>query len=422
MIYPTFWVLYTTVFKTKFLLFQRRWYILAMFSWMSCWQYLIWNTFGPIISSIQYAFQWSDSTLAMMPNWGTITLVLGVFPLCWISERKGLRFSIVTAVALITSGSILRGLTQDPTPFLVLSHIGSLLNGIAGITVMSLPPALSAAWFPPEQRTLATCIGQVSTQIGTGLSFTLGPLIVPGKNLTDLNLVKDQIFDYLWIEAGVAIALLLITFVYFPKEPPTPPSASASLPRTNVIQGLKDLVHNKNALLCTFAYGVSGGTFLAWQAVMTLNFQPLGINDSESGEIGLVICIACSVIGVIIAYATDHIRKHMKITLITLLVLEALCFTWVTLLVGKVIPFSYTQLYFAAVAGASFTFSLQPLFFEYTVELTYPAPEGLVGGFLACFYNFIGIIFLSIFFVPQASHLWVNYLLVGAAIGKLICN
>ena len=70
-------------------------------------------------------------------------------------------------------------------------------------------------------------------------------------------------------------------------------------------------------------------------------------------------------------------------------------------------------------AGSAFTFSLAPLFFEYTVELTYPAPEGLVGGLLAGFYNLIGTIFLSLFFAQNIGHLWVNYALVIAAIGKI---
>ena len=385
---------------------------------MSCMQYLVWNTFGPIVSSIQFAFEWSDSTLAMMPNWGTITLVLGVFPMCWLLEQKGLKFSIVTASLLVAIGAVLRGITQEEYLFKILSHLGSISNGIAGITVMSVPPALSATWFPPGERTLATFFGQVATQIGTGLSFSLGPWLVPGKNLTSVNEVKGQIYRYLWIEAGAALGLFLLVLLYFPKQPPSPPSASASLPRTDFREGIKGLIKNKNALLCTVAYGLSGGTFLAWQSVMTLNFQSVGISDEESGRIGLAICGASFFSGGIFAIGTDHLKKHMKTTLIILLILEALSFFWLTLIISQVIAYSSWQLWVCSVAGSAFTFSLAPLFFEYTVELTYPAPEGLVGGLLAGFYNLIGTIFLSLFFAQNIGHLWVNYALVIAAIGK----
>ena len=69
--------------------YTRRWYILATFSLINGMQCLIWDTFGPIANSIKYAYDWNDSTIAMMANWGTITFIIIVFPFCWIMETKG---------------------------------------------------------------------------------------------------------------------------------------------------------------------------------------------------------------------------------------------------------------------------------------------------------------------------------------------
>ena len=82
------------------------------------------------------------------------------------------------------------------------------------------------------------------------------------------------------------------------------------------------------------------------------------------------------------------------------------------------LPFSLWQLYVSSVSGASFAFTLAPLFFEYTAELAYPVPEGVVGGFLTCFNNLIGMIFLSIFFIPgtQKEPFWMNIVLLVSAI------
>ena len=60
------------------------------------------------------------------------------------------------------------------------------------------------------------------------------------------------------------IALLLAFLIYFPKQPPTPPSASASLEKTNFKEGLKAIVKDRNILLCTFGYAVSSGVVGAW--------------------------------------------------------------------------------------------------------------------------------------------------------------
>ena len=67
-------------------------------------------------------------------------------------------------------------------------------------------------------------------------------------------------------------------------------------------------------------------------------------------------------------------------------------------------------------AAGTFSFSLAPLFFEYTAELAYPAPEGLVAGFLTCGMNLLGCIFFCLFFIPGIGTVWMNYVLVASAI------
>ena len=44
---------------------------------------------------------------------------------------------------------------------------------------MAAAPLVSAAWFPPEQRTTATAISSLACYSGTALSFLIGPLLVP---------------------------------------------------------------------------------------------------------------------------------------------------------------------------------------------------------------------------------------------------
>ena len=77
-----------------------------------------------------------------------------------------------------------------------------------------------------------------------------------------------------------------------------------------------------------------------FQAVMSINFKDF-VDDETSGQIGLIMCVASSVVAIGISYVTDHLRKHIKLTLVILLVLEFLSFSWLTLICAKVIPFRY---------------------------------------------------------------------------------
>ena len=77
-----------------------------------------------------------------------------------------------------------------------------------------------------------------------------------------------------------------------------------------------------------------------FQAVMSINFKDF-VDDETSGQIGLIMAVASSVVAIGISYVTDHLRKHIKVTLVILLVLEFLSFLWLTLICAKVIPFRY---------------------------------------------------------------------------------
>ena len=90
--------------------------------------------------------------------------------------------------------------------------------------------------------------------------------------------------------------------------------------------------------------------------------------------------------------------------------------------------------------------STRPLFFEFTSEISYPVPEGLIGGILNAGFNLVyykklciippnymidillkwilnyiswinfqvGVIFLAVFYFPQIGFSWMNYALVSS--------
>ena len=66
--------------------YTRRWYILGVFCLLACHQCIVWNTFGPIESGVQFAYDWSNSTTPMMLNWGTIMFCVSVVPLSKLVE------------------------------------------------------------------------------------------------------------------------------------------------------------------------------------------------------------------------------------------------------------------------------------------------------------------------------------------------
>eukprot|EP00092_Neocalanus_flemingeri_P013308 GFUD01014343.1.p1 GENE.GFUD01014343.1~~GFUD01014343.1.p1 ORF type:complete len:513 (-),score=93.41 GFUD01014343.1:87-1625(-) len=422
------------------MVYTRRWYILGLFCLLACHQCIVWNTWGPIETGVQFAYGWSNSTAPMMANWGTIMFCISVVPLSKLVEYD-VRTTVLLVSGMIALGTVLRCcrlVTHNPTVFLVSCHLCAILNGISGVTIMAAPPLISSQWFPPGERTLATSINLASNMLGNGLSMFLGPALVhltsnttgntsttslhftsyqltPNvTNGTSQSAVRHDIDTYMQIHAGVAVFLFGLFFIYFPSKPPHPPAPSSAIERTEFWAGIKALLSNRNVLLACFAYSVSQGVMGSWLGVLVNNFRPLGVTDQQIGLMGLFSVIGQCCLSMCFGFITDRLKNCMKLILLLFLVLATGAFVWLMLMCLQVVPHSLTSLYTAVILATSINFSCIPLFFEMTVEIAYPVNEGLVGGFLTAFYNFTGIIFFFLFFIPNIGYVWINYLLVAS--------
>ena len=69
----------------------------------------MWNTWGPVSDSVGVAFPgWGSGTVSMMGNWGNITFVVFVAPMCWLMHSKGVRVGVLVCAVLIAAGTVLR--------------------------------------------------------------------------------------------------------------------------------------------------------------------------------------------------------------------------------------------------------------------------------------------------------------------------
>ena len=69
--------------------YKRRWYIMLLFSLIALNQTSVWNTWNPLTQSVQLAFNWTISDVALLANWGCITYVLSMPFFSWMMDVKG---------------------------------------------------------------------------------------------------------------------------------------------------------------------------------------------------------------------------------------------------------------------------------------------------------------------------------------------
>ena len=90
----------------------------------------------------------------------------------------------------------------------------------------------------------------------------------------------------------------------------------------------------------------------------------------------------------------------------------AACFLWFALLCSGVLPYSTWQLYGSYIAGGMLLNGAIPLFFELTVECTYPVAEASSAGLIMLVDNLIQVMFLVVP-IDKVGTSWMNWLLVA---------
>jgi len=108
-------------------------------------------------------------------------------------------------------------------------------------------------------------------------------------------------------------------------------------------------------------------------------------------------------------------KRHAKAILILLFVLTASAQLVLTLACDQVIPLTLTTFYASGIAQVVLFSGTVPLIMEVAAECAFPVAEGITSGVLILTVYIINFFFFIAFMFPQASPLWMNWLLVGSS-------
>lgn len=214
----------------------QRWYVLAVYSYISAQQSLVWMTYSSVEPSVAIGFLAGDgkdvtqSTLDMLLDWGPIFFLVALpaaVMLLQLPGSNGLRHSIVVAAWLCFFGALLRCLPLiSPSVGIWAVHVGQALNAAAAPFVVVSPAFLALVWFPASERNAATAIANIANAAGRAVGYFLGPAVV-SSTLFNTS-AKQELGRLLWVEVGVAALPVLATLAHLPREPAEPPSVAAA--------------------------------------------------------------------------------------------------------------------------------------------------------------------------------------------------
>lgn len=422
-----------TTSPTSIKIYKRRWYILSLFAAECTILCLVWNTWTPIARPSEIVFKWTDAQIASFNNYGCITPLLVTLFIIWIMTKYGIRTAMVLNSAFIVIATGIRCIPVQSENFMYLALAGSLINGLA-IVFPAGTVAISAVWFPPNERTTATAISSAASYLGMACSFLFGTYIVPDYfplhteenqtsiqfNTTDITRTHANIQTLMYIHFSLAISAFILVVIYFPSKPKLPPCISASIPRISFSKGLLNCVKNSSFWIIFLPYMIVLGSYSCWTSLINIMLKIINVSQSAADWLGVWCIIATCVGSIIFGKISDMLQRRMKTLLLLTHVISACFFLWFALLVQEILKLDLVQLYISAII-ASFTMGgTIPIYYEICCETTYPTTsELIIGGVEQLGVNITSVAFYLLFFVPGIGDKWIAWAMLAAILMSL---
>lgn len=401
-----------------------RWYCLLICCGVASMQGGYWNNFGPIAEAVKPFYGWHDSDIALLANWGPIMFLLFAIPFTWLMDVKGVKPSCVVSAFLLLIGCICRVVhVKGDRTGSYLMHAGQMFTDIPGPVAMGIGPLLAAAWFPPNERTIATCICAVVNYGGSAAMFVFGPMVV--KQGED---VEVHLWQYMMGQLVLSV-ILLVGALCMPAKPPLPPSASARVTRTTMLAGFNKLSKQPSFWPVALSYGLIAGFLGGFGSQLGPNMGhvlPADSAEDDAGWMGFWGAVAGMIAGVGFGLISDRMTGKKKplimaacgFACLSFLIFACLCSGFLGN--GSSSPGFMAALYATSILAALFCNAMIPLFFEMSVEAAYPISEGVTINVLTVVSNIATFIFLGVQSVPNIGTAWMNWACAAACIVPII--
>lgn len=290
----------------------QAWLMLLLFSALSFSNGFQWVVIASVAATLQAFF----ATTAFLINLQSMLFMI-VFLACpltaAITERRGLRFTIVAAAFFNALGAACRAVGGVNATLFPLVTFGTFLASVAQLGILAAPGLIAQRFFSAGWRPVATASAALANQLGVAVAFIATPFFV------------KQGSDFVRFQTGVSIVyalLLVVLWFVFVEEPLEPPSASEQLRRArkdathaglltlgsapneppvsprSTRGSLKLLFRNLHFMLSASSFGLTTGVFYAWGTVIVQLTALFGISEADASLQGFAM-IAVGLLGAV---------------------------------------------------------------------------------------------------------------------------
>ena len=350
-----------------------RWIILLVYSIIQAVMQMLWITFAPITGDAAAYYQVTPLQIGFLAMSFMIVYIFISLPASWAIDTMGIRKGVGFGVILTGIFGITRGLFGSSYTFVMMSMIGLAL---AQPFILNSITALSAKWFPIEERATAAGLAVMAQFVG----------IIVGMAATPFLTIQFGIPGMLKIYGAITAGGVVCFFVLMKSAPQTD-STKKGIERSPVFKGLRHIFRLKDMIFLISIFFIGLGIFNAITTWIEQMIAPRGFSIIQAGTLGAVL-MAGGIVGCLtIPPLSDKFRKR-RLFIIICIAASA------PGLIGLTFATSYWLLLTAGFCLGFFFMSAGPVIFQYSAEVSYPSPEATSQGLLMLAGQISGIIFI----------------------------
>lgn len=356
-----------------------RWVVLFAYALITVVIEIQWLTFAPIAREARNIYQATSFQIDALSMIFMVVFIVVCIPASYAIDTWGIKKGVGAGAVLTGFFAMVKGFYPDHYSTMVIAQTGL---AVAQPFILNAATKVARQWFPITERAIAVGIATLAQFLGIIIVMVATPLmVVKGSD------GSSDISHILMTYGIVSLAGSLILLCLLKEKPPTPPGVETEEPLT-VFKGMGHIFRQRDMRLIFPLFFIGLGMFNAISTCIDQICQTKGLSMDQSGLVGGMMLIAGLVGAVILPLLSDMLKKR-KLFIVMAMVgmtpgLMGLTFSsnYTVLLIS-----SFIMGFFLLGAGA-------PVGFQYSAEVTMPAPESTSQGLILFIGQVSGVLFI----------------------------
>lgn len=362
--------------------YKYRWIILAAFSIINAVIQMQWLTFASIASIAQSVYKVSSFQIDSLSMIFMIVFIIMCIPASYIIDTYGIKMGIGIGAVLTGVFGIIKGAYAQDYTVVLFAQIGLAL---AQPFIINATTKIGANWFPIDERAAQAGISSLFQYLGIIFAMVVTPLLVK-FNFVNGNKVYDLTFMLRFYGIISAISAILV-LLFLKEKPPTPPAKESIEKRLKTFQGIVFMLKQRDMVFLLVIFFLGLGMFNAISTCIDKIGILKSLDSTKIGIVGGVMLIGGVAGACILPLLSDKFRKRKLFLILSIMFA-------IPGLLGLTFAESYQGTLIASFVFGFFLMSAAPIGFQYSAEVSYPAPEALSQGLIILSGQISGLLFI----------------------------